>query len=97
MTRKALVLLADGFEEVEAVTTIDVLRRGMVKVTLAKVGDGPVARGLASESPIMVKGAHGLCVVADAHLRDTVALIEEYSAIILPGGGEAAKSFCKVC
>ena len=71
----ALVLLAEGFEEVEALTAVDVLRRGGVRVTMAAVGEAK-----------SVTGAHGITVVADA-LFAAVAP-EPYDALILPGGAE---------
>ena len=65
------VFLADGFEEVEALTPIDVLRRAGLKVVTVSVKDSPV-----------VHGAHGVPVIADA-LTDEV---EEGDMILLPGG-----------
>ena len=72
---KVLVPLAEGFEEVEALTVVDVLRRGGQSVVVAAIGDR-----------LETKGAHGITVVADALFADVSE--ESYSAIVLPGGGE---------
>jgi len=69
---KVLVLLADGFEELEAVTIIDVLRRAEVEVTVVGLGEGP-ARGL-----------HGIPIVPERHMDPM--RIEGYDALVLPGG-----------
>lgn len=87
MVIKTILLLADGFEEVEAVTLIDVLRRGSISVVLAKVGGG---------EGLVVKGAHEISLTADVHLLDIVPLIDEFAALLLPGGGQAAQTFCTV-
>ncbi len=71
----ALVLLADGFEEIEAVTIIDVLRRGEVTVTTASLGEKHVT------------GAHQISVEADA-LFASVS-VENFDALVLPGGPAA--------
>ena len=71
---RAIVPLAEGFEEIEAVTVVDVLRRGGVEVVLAAVGEG-----------LATRGAHGMTVTADAMFADVAD--EEYDAIVLPGGG----------
>lgn len=71
----ALVLLADGFEEIEAVTIIDVLRRGEVAVTTAS---------LATKH---VKGSHDIVLEADALL--THVSVEDFDALVLPGGPAA--------
>ena len=76
---KALGPLADGFEDIEAVSIVDVLRRGGVEVVTASLG--------ASTS---VRSAHGIGMVADAVLADV--LEAEYDAIILPGGGEGTQN-----
>ena len=71
---RVLVPLAEGFEEVEAVTVVDVLRRGGVEVVLASIGEG-----------LETRGAHGMTVTADAMFADVAE--EDYDAIVLPGGG----------
>lgn len=71
MTR-ACVLLADGFEETEAVTLIDVLRRARVDVVTA----GIRAR--------RVTGSHAIPIEADATLADVAH--ETFDAVVLPGG-----------
>jgi len=76
---KALVPLADGFEDVEAVSIVDVLRRGGVEVVTASLGDG-----------LDVRSAHNIPMRADARLADV--LENEYDAIILPGGGEGTRN-----
>lgn len=70
---KVLIPLTDGFEDIEAVSVIDVLRRGGVEVVTASVTSSPE-----------VTSAHGIVMKADA-LIDAVAA-EPYDAIILPGG-----------
>ena len=42
MSKKVLIAIADGIEELEAVTTIDVLRRAKADVTVASVGSKQV-------------------------------------------------------
>ena len=72
----ALVLLAEGFEEIEAVSIIDILRRGGVEV------DSAYLPGEFEND--MVLGANGITVQADIALAR--ALIEEYDIVVLPGG-----------
>ncbi len=75
--KTAVVVLADGFEEVEAATPIDLLRRSGVKVVVA---------GLAS---LTVVGARGISFVCDATLAE---LSQPWDALILPGGMPGAKN-----
>src|SRR3989338_7826078 len=77
MAKKVLVILADGFEEIEAITPIDVLRRAGVEVTLA---------GLTGK---MVTGAHGVKFQADLTLDEYK---DSPDAIILPGGMPGAQN-----
>ena len=76
---KVLVPLADGFEEIEAVTVIDVLRRGGVDVVSASVHDR-----------LEVRGAHGMQLKADRQFDEAKA--DAYDAIVLPGGSEGAEN-----
>jgi len=69
--KKALIILADGFEEIEAVSTIDVLRRAGVEVIIA---------GL---KRTILKGSHGISIKADIDLKDYKKIPD---AVILPGG-----------
>lgn len=66
----AVVLLAPGFEELEAVTIVDVLRRAGISVLFAGIADGPIA------------GGHGIKVVPDISINE----VKAYDALILPGG-----------
>ena len=77
---KVLVPLADGFEEIEAVTVVDVLRRGGVEVVTASVHDR-----------LDVRGAHGMKIGVDRHFDE--AQRDSYDAIVLPGGGGCAETF----
>lgn len=70
--KKILVPLAEGFEEIEAVTIIDLLRRAGAKVTIA---------GLEKRN---VKGSHGLKLIADTVIDEI--LDERFEMIVLPGG-----------
>ena len=67
------VMLAEGFEEVEAITVVDILRRAEIPVTTVAVTEGPV-----------VVGSHGIGVTADAS-PDPEAL-KKADLVVLPGG-----------
>ena len=69
---RILVPLAEGFEEIEAVTIVDVLRRAELEVTVAGLVPGPV------------RGSHGIPVTPDAHLGDLDTLT--FTMVVLPGG-----------
>jgi len=66
------VLLAEGFEEIEAVTIVDVLRRAEVDV---------VTLGVTGRH---VLGAHGLKLEADKTLQDVAD--DSWDMVVLPGG-----------
>jgi 4-methyl-5(b-hydroxyethyl)-thiazole monophosphate biosynthesis len=78
MTRKALVPIADGSEEIEAVCIIDTLRRAGIDVTVASV----MGRR-------EIKAARGTRIVADATIE--ACLAETYDLIALPGGMPGAE------
>ncbi len=71
---RILIPLADGFEEIEAVTTIDVLRRAGLDVT---------TMGLAGT---MVRGSRGVSVIADKKISDVNDIEKEFDALVLVGG-----------
>ncbi|HWA77971.1 MAG TPA: DJ-1 family glyoxalase III [Polyangiaceae bacterium] len=73
----ALLLLAEGFEETEAVTVIDVLRRAGIAVTVAALHASPV------------RGSHDIALVADTTLTDVQE--QSFDALVLPGGMPGAK------
>lgn len=77
--KTALLILAQGAEEMETVITADVLRRAKISVVVA---------GL--ESTEAVECSRGIKIVPDSSL-DEAAEREPYDVIILPGGGEGAK------
>ena len=69
---RILVPLAEGFEEIEAVTIVDVLRRAKLDVTVAGLRPGPV------------EGSHGIAVTPDAALDDVD--LASITMLVLPGG-----------
>ncbi len=80
MSKKVLILLAEGFEEIEAVTPMDVLRRAGLEVTIA---------GVTGKN---VKGAHGISIEADVLIDQ---YHETPDALILPGGMPGAQNLAK--
>jgi 4-methyl-5(b-hydroxyethyl)-thiazole monophosphate biosynthesis len=68
---KALVLMAEGFEEIELTSIVDILRRGGVTVTIAGLKDG------------LITGSRGIKMQPDVTLD---GIKEMYDIIILPGG-----------
>jgi protein deglycase len=71
-TEKILVPLAEGFEEVEAIAIVDVLRRAELEVVTAGLGGRKVT------------GSHGITVEADLPLAELD--LAPFTAIVLPGG-----------
>ncbi|MCM1329266.1 MAG: DJ-1/PfpI family protein [Ruminococcus sp.] len=65
--------LAQGFEETEAITPIDILRRCGKKVITVGIGDN------------IITGSHGITIVADTEDR-LIELNDELEMIVLPGG-----------
>lgn len=75
MTNAVLVLI-DGFEEIEALATVDILRRGGVEVTTASLTDSRT-----------VTGGHQVPVQADALFTEVDA--QAADIVIIPGGTTA--------
>jgi 4-methyl-5(b-hydroxyethyl)-thiazole monophosphate biosynthesis len=74
----ALLFLAPGFEEIEAITVIDILRRAEIETVVAGLTTNPIPASRATRH------------LADIHLAD-VDPTREFEIIILPGGVEGAK------
>lgn len=84
MSKTALVILAQGAEEMETVITVDMLRRGGVTVTLA---------GLDGSAPVLC--SRQVTLVPDKALADALADTPQYDAVILPGGLEGSDRLSK--
>ncbi len=72
MKKRVLCLLTDGFEEMETVTPVDLLRRAEIEVVIASLNGGTV------------KGRNGITLVSDAALAELEA--EEFDLLFIPGG-----------
>lgn len=75
---RVIVPLADGFEEMEGMIIVDVLRRAGVEVVTASLKDGPVTAAR--------KTRHLADTTLDA------AITQEFDMIVLPGGAPGAKA-----
>ena len=67
-----LTILAPGFEEIEAVTVIDLLRRADIRVSVCGLDD------------IKITGSHKITIVCDFRLDDVNA--DDFDCLFLPGG-----------
>lgn len=74
MTKKVCVFLADGFEEIEGLTVVDLLRRAGVEVTTVSITGQPT-----------IHGAHQIDVQADK-VFEAIETYDEYDMLVLPGG-----------
>jgi 4-methyl-5(b-hydroxyethyl)-thiazole monophosphate biosynthesis len=69
---RAVVFLAAGFEEIEAASIVDTLRRAGVEVVMAGLQAGAI------------EGGHGITIVPDTTIEEIE--VEKFDAVILPGG-----------
>lgn len=67
------ILLANGFEEIEALATVDIIRRANIDIKLVGVGSD------------YITGSHNITVKTDINIED-VALDDDVEGVILPGG-----------
>ncbi|HSA07591.1 MAG TPA: DJ-1/PfpI family protein [Candidatus Gastranaerophilales bacterium] len=74
-----LIILADGFEEAEAVITIDVLRRMNFKVCIASLNQN-----------LETTSSHKIKIIADKKLTDCKN--DKFKAVVLPGGMPGASN-----
>ena len=80
MKKTVLIVLAEGFEEIEAITPMDVLRRAGLDVVVAGVGKREVT------------GAHDVIVKTDLMLEQYQGVPD---AVVLPGGMPGAENLNK--
>ena len=69
---KIIIPISNGFEEIEAITIIDVCRRANIEVTIAGVED------------LEITGAHGIKIISDANIENITS--DNFDMIVLPGG-----------
>ena len=73
---KVLMMISNGFEEVEALTTVDLLRRGGVEVNMCSM-----------TGELLLHGSHGIDVMANSIWSEAIVNdYDEYDGVILPGG-----------
>ena len=70
---KTAIFMANGCEEIEGLTVVDLLRRAGLDVTMVSINE-----------TASITGSHGITFLADA-VFDSVNF-DEYDAIVLPGG-----------
>lgn len=78
MKKSILLILAPGFEEIEAVAPVDILRRAEIDVTLASL-----------EDDLSVRGKQDMVVTAEVKLNDVIN--KNFDALVLVGGPGAQK------
>ncbi len=78
--KHVLVPLAEGFEEMEGIIVVDVLRRAGFDVVTASLNDGPV------------KAARQTVHIADMTLDQAIQKGLSFDLIVLPGGGKGAEN-----
>ena len=71
---KVYEFLANGFEEVEALAPVDILRRGGVEVKTVSITGSP-----------LVESSHGVMVKADLQIED-LGVIDDADMLLIPGG-----------
>jgi DJ-1 family protein len=74
----ALVFLAPGFEEIEAITVIDILRRAEIETVVAGLAPNPIIAARHTKH------------LADVHIENVDPALQ-FEIVVLPGGAEGAK------
>ena len=76
--KNAVIFLANGFEEIEALTVVDILRRAEIKCDMCSL------------QKLKVTGAHGIAVETDFTISESD--FKDYECLILPGGMPGSKN-----
>ena len=79
------IFLAEGFEEIEGLMVVDMLRRAGITVDMVSISDS-----------LQVTGSHAIAVIADKLIKDIDSA--SYDLLVLPGGmpGTTRLGECKV-
>jgi len=70
--KRVLIPLAEGFEEIEAITVLDILKRAGIGVVSAGLTEGPIT------------GSRGIVIIPDTALHRV--LEDDFDMVVLPGG-----------
>ena len=81
--KTAYVFFATGFEEIEAITPVDILRRGGVEV-----------KTISTTKELYVQGAHNIEIACD-YIIDEILDAELPDAVIMPGGMPGATNLAE--
>lgn len=73
MDKKVGIFLADGFEEIEGLTVVDILRRAQISISMISINGKK-----------NVEGAHGIAVAADQLIEECD--LDKLDMLVLPGG-----------
>ncbi|MFV8814090.1 DJ-1/PfpI family protein, partial [Aerococcus urinaeequi] len=79
---KTIILLGEGYEEVEAITVIDYLRRAQIPIDIVSINE-----------TLSTIGDHGIEIMADKLLDDIDT--DSYDMVITPGGRPGAEKLAK--
>ncbi|KAF8805592.1 DJ-1 [Phlegmacium glaucopus] len=92
----ALVLIADGTEEMEFTITYDTLVRAGVNTTSAFVPDLFSTSGVESRiSPPAAKGSRGINILPDVYFELSLCGPDKYDLLVIPGGAKGAETMSK--
>jgi len=73
---KVAIFIADGTEETEAITPLDILRRAGIEADLVSVKEGSNT----------ITASRGVVITSDRNIADTDFDIDSYNMLVLPGG-----------
>lgn len=92
----ALILIADGTEEMEFTITYDTLVRAGVKTTSAFVPDLFSVRGAEScFNPPAAKGSRGINIMPDMYFELSLCGPDKHDLLVIPGGAKGAETMSK--
>ncbi|ESK90256.1 dj-1 family protein [Moniliophthora roreri MCA 2997] len=87
----AIILIADGTEEMEFTITYDTLIRAGIKCQSAFV-PAKDAENFGSVNPPVAKGSRGINIMPDTYFEPTSCRPDKYDALVIPGGAKGAET-----